>query len=187
MQTSIVPGSLQSIATANGTSIAESFVAADTIVLVDTSASMETVDSVAEGRKTSRYVRACAELTRLQATLAGKIAVVSFSGHAVFCPGGVPTMLGHNTDLAEALRFVRVADDCDMTFVVISDGNPDDTDAALREARKFTSVISTVFVGPPDGWGEDFLKQLATASGGQALKAHQAAGLNRSVQRLLPA
>lgn len=173
----IIPGSLAAIAQSNTTSVAESFLSADTIVLVDTSASMEEVDAVDEGRRASRYQRACKELTRLQATLAGKIAVISFSGHAEFCPGGIPTMIGQNTDLAKALRFAHVADNCDIQFVVISDGAPDDTDEALEEAAKYRSTISTVFIGPAGGTGEEFLQRLARASGGRA----------KNVQRLLTA
>jgi Mg-chelatase subunit ChlD len=192
--TSIVPGSLQAIATANGGSLAESFVQCDHCVIVDTSGSMGTIDieplrTINEGRRRgaskTRYERACLELQTLQATLPGKIAVISFSSTVEFCPSGVPTNLGAGTDLAGALKFARVADDCDMSFTVISDGQPDDADDALAEAAKYTSKISTIFIGPAGGNGETFLKQLAAASGGQALQAHQAQDLAAKTQRLL--
>jgi hypothetical protein len=191
---SIVPGSLQAIATASGGSLAEAFTSADHVVIVDTSASMGQVDStparsINEGRKSgarmSRYQRACDELAKLQATLPGKVAVISFSSHAEFCPSGVPTNLGMSTGLAEALAFARVADGCDMTFTVISDGEPDDEEAALAEAKRFTSHISTIFIGPQFGNGEAFLKRLAAASGGQAMQAHQAQDLAAKTQQLL--
>lgn len=192
--TSIVPGSLQAIATASGGSLAESFVTCDHCIIVDTSGSMGAVDSepartINEGRKRgqmkTRYERACDELKTLQATLPGKIAVISFSSGVEFCPSGVPTNLGSSTDLAGALAFARVADDCDMSFTVISDGQPDSEEAALREATKYTSKISTIFIGPAGGPGETFLKQLAAASGGQALQAHQAQNLAAKTQQLL--
>lgn len=191
---SIVPGSLQAIATANGGSLAESFVQCDHCIIVDTSGSMGSVDSepartINEGRKRghtkTRYERACDELRSLQATLPGKIAVISFSSGVEFCPSGVPTNLGASTDLAGALAFARVADGCDMTFTVISDGAPDSETEALREAGKYTSTISTIFIGPAGDSGEDFLKQLALASGGQALQAHQAQDLAAKTQQLL--
>jgi len=192
--TSIVPGSLQAIATANGGSLAESFVTCDHCIIVDTSGSMGAVDSepartINEGRKRgqtkTRYERACDELKTLQATLPGKIAVISFSSGVEFCPSGVPTNLGSSTDLAGALKFARVADDCDMSFTVISDGQPDSEEAALREAAKYTSKISTVFCGSAGGPGEEFLRRLAQASGGQAVTSAHAVNLGKDVQRLL--
>lgn len=194
MNNSIVPGSLQAIATANGGSLAEAFTSADHVVIVDTSGSMGQVDatparSTNEGRKAgpnkTRYTRACDELAKLQATLPGKVAVLSFSSHAEFCPSGIPTNLGSSTDLAAALAFARVADGCDMTFTVISDGQPNNEGDALAEAARYTSHISTIFIGPVDGPGEAFLKHLAAAAGGQALQAHQAQDLAAKTKQLL--
>lgn len=154
----LVPGSLAAMAQREQTSIAESFLAADAILIIDVSSSMTGAP----------YDQACAELRRLQADLPGRVAVVSFSDRPEFVPGGVPRMTGGGTDLARALSFVHAADGCDIRFIVISDGAPDDEAAALRAAARFTSRIDCVYIGPPGGMGEDFLRRLAAAAGGRA-------------------
>lgn len=156
-------GSLATIAAQNNQSLAESFLSADAIVIVDVSASMESRDS--RGGK-SRYVVACEELARLQADLPGKVAVISFADNVRFEPGGIPNLPGGSTDLAAALRFVHVADGC-VQFFVISDGEPNDPAGALKVARQFESALNCVFVGPPGSAGEEFLRQLANATKGQ--------------------
>lgn len=184
MSNAIVQGSLAAIAEASGSSIAEAFISADSIIVVDVSASMKSSDS--RGGRT-RYDVACQELKQLQASLPGKIAVVAFSGDPQFCPSGVPVYIGMSTALAEALDFVHVADDTGMRFIVISDGEPDDERSALRAAKRFVSKIDTIFVGPEGGAGEDFLRRLAAASGGSAIQAHQVRELASGVQKLLTA
>ena len=194
--TSIIPGSLSAIAQNSGGSIAEAFIGADNVIIVDTSASMEAVDNpdweaidrnpFATGGKT-RYDRAIDELAKLQASLPGKIAVISFSSSAVFCPSGTPTFLHGGTDLAEALRFAWIADGCDLHFIVISDGCPDDAAAALREAKRYESRIDCVYIGPEDGQGRSFLRRLAAASGGQYSTSAGAQDLANSVTKLLTA
>jgi hypothetical protein len=181
MSTAIVAGSLSAIAQRDGCSLAESFLSTDAIVIVDTSGSMDTYDARG-GRQ--RYQVACDELKRLQQTLPGKLAVISFSSDAHFCPGGVPDYQGGGTDLAGALRFVQVADGCGMRFIVISDGHPDDAREALAEAARFSDRIDTVFVGPEGGGGADFLKRLAAASGG-AYSANQMHEVATRVEQLL--
>lgn len=156
----LMPGSLQAIAARDGMSLAESFISADAIILVDTSGSMAGTP----------YSQACAELRTLQADLPGKVAVIAFSDRPEFAPAGTPRYIGSGTDLARALAFVHVADGCDIRFIVISDGYPNDADAALAQAKKFQSRIDTVFIGPEGDRGADFLRQLAAASGGQYSK-----------------
>lgn len=170
----IVQGSLQDVAQREGQSIAESFLSADAIVLVDVSGSMSGTP----------YQQACQELAKLQRDLPGKVAVIAFSDRPEFAPSGIPRFISGGTDLAEALRFVHVADGTGMRFVVISDGYPNDPEGTIREARKFQSRIDTVYIGPEGGDGEAFLKRLAQASGGRAStnKVHQIA---ERVERLL--
>ena len=185
MQTGIIPGSLSAVTRDNRTTIAESFINADTIILVDTSGSMGIIDDHNAG--IDRYTRACQELAKLQASLPGKIAVLAFSSTVVFCPSGTPTFLMAGTDLAGALKFIRVADDCDMRFIVISDGAPESERDALREAKRFTSVISTIFIGAEGDPGQSFLAKLAAASGGQASINHSGIDLASGIQKLLTA
>jgi len=178
-----VRGSLADQARQNNQSIAESFVSADVVVIVDTSGSMNARDSH-DGQ--SRYDVACQELATLQQHMPGKLAVIAFSSATVFVPGGVPPLLGGGTDLAGALRFAHVADVPGMRFVVISDGEPDSAEAALREARKFTGRIDTVYVGPEAyPAGRKFLQELAAASGGQSVTADRATELAASIETLL--
>ena len=186
-QTEIVKGSLTDIAKQTGASLAETFLSADVIVLVDTSSSMQAMD--APGGK-SRYDAACAELANLQATIPGKVAVISFAstGDVIFCPNGQPFNLEGGTGLASALEFAKIADVPDMRFVVISDGQPDSEREALKVAATYLNRIDTIFVGPEgDDRGRAFLTKLANAKGGQAVTADRVAQLSSKVQYLLAA
>lgn len=184
MTTAIVKGSLSSVARQNNQSIAQTFLACETLVLMDVSSSMCTTD--ATGGK-SRYAAGCNELARLQATNPGRVGIIAWSSEVRFCPSGVPDDLGGTTDLANALQFVRPADGLGIQIVIISDGEPDDEARAISVARQFTSRIHTVFVGPEGSPGADFLRRLADASGGQF--ARQSTDtldqLGESIKRLL--
>lgn len=181
--TAIAKGSIGQIAQRDGTSIAESFISADVLILMDTSGSMGASDSI--GGK-QRYDVASQELRQLQANLPGKIAVLSFSDNVFFCPGGIPTYQGGSTDLAGALRFARVADVPGIRFIVISDGEPNEPQKALNEAKKYKAKIDTIFCGPEDRpLGRDFLARLAAASGGQIVTADRVRALGTEVQKLL--
>ena len=172
--TALVPGSLQAIAKQQNQSIAETFLGADAIILVDVSGSMSG----------SPFDQACGELRKLQADLPGKVAVIGFSDAPEFAPSGRPHFSSGGTDLARALTFVHVADGCGVRFIVISDGYPNDPEAALREASKFESRIDTVFIGSAGDPGAEFLKKLAAASGGQYSK-NQVGEVAERVERLL--
>lgn len=178
----IVTGSLGAIAQRDGMSIAESFLSADVIVLVDVSGSMDSPDSRG-GRR--RYDVACEELARLQRDLPGKIAVIAFSSWPEFVPGGVPPFQCGGTDLAGALRFVQPADGT-VKFIVVSDGQPDSVSECLKIAASFQSTIDVVYVGPEgDRTGALFLEQLARAAGGKFVKADRATELAERVETLL--
>lgn len=180
---SVVAGSLADIAARSNTSIAESFLSCEIVTIVDVSGSMEMRDS--RGGQ-SRYRVALEELAKLQQSRPGKVAVIAFSDSVEFVPGGVPPMLGGGTDLAAALRFAHMADSAGMRFVVISDGYPDDDEAALREAAGYRGRIDTVYVGPEsDRVGREFLQKLATANGGQAVTADCAKELAAKIETLL--
>lgn len=185
MNTAIVPGSLAAVSEARGQSLAESFLSADAIVLVDVSGSMEAQD--APGGRT-RYGMACDELARVQRELPGRVAVVAFSHTPRFVPGGQPPMQGANTDLMGALRFVQPADGT-VKFILISDGYPDPPeDEILRTAQKFVSKIDVVYCGPEaDRQGRDFLNRLARTSGGVYVESLKTANLGENVTLLLKA
>lgn len=181
----LVKGSLADVAKLRNQPLAESFLDADCIVIVDVSGSMDTPD--APGGK-SRYAAACSELATLQNTLPGKIVVIAFSTTSTFCPNGVPPFLSGGTNLAGALEFAKVTDVEGIRFVVISDGEPQDEQGALRIARTYKNRIDVIYVGSElDPTGRDFLTRLAKASGGQAVTADRVKQLSATVQYLLAA
>ncbi len=184
MNNSIIPGSIGAVAQQNGKSIAESFINADVVIVVDTSGSMEACDS--RGGK-SRYDVACEELKSLQASLPGKLALLSFSDDVQFCPNGIPWQYGGGTDLAKALKFAKMADVTGMRFIVISDGEPSNESLALNVAETYKNKIDTIYVGPENGDGQEFLRKLAKASGGQGVTSAQVKELASSVKHLLSA
>jgi len=182
-QTAIVKGSLSAVAKSGNMSLAETFLNCDALILVDVSGSMSS-DDARDGK--SRYVVALEELASLQSTMPGKLAIVSFSDKAEFCPGGVPVFVGGGTGLANALRFAQVADVGGIRFVVISDGAPDDGEAALRVAFSYKGRIDTIYVGPElDSSGKVFLQKLAAAHKGQAVTADRASMLAEKTTQLL--
>lgn len=166
-----IKGSLNAMAAQGNIGLAEAFLSADTIICVDTSGSMAQRDRVDDDKRT-RYQRACDELVKLQGTLQGRIAVMSFSSTTLFCPDGKPLDQGGGTDLAGALEYVHIADGLVNRFIVISDGYPDDAQKALVVAKTFTSTIDCIYIGEPGSGGESFLKQLAQSRGGSASTLH---------------
>jgi Mg-chelatase subunit ChlD len=183
MNTQITVGSIADLATQGKMSIAESFLSADTIIVIDTSGSMGAHD---DGGPQSRYQVALGELARLQKQLPGKVAVVNFSSTVEFVPGGMPQFLSGGTNLTKALEFVKVADGL-VRFIVISDGQPDDERSALAVASTFKSKIDVVYIGPEDDYlgGRGFLERLARASGGKFVTADRARELASTVETLL--
>lgn len=181
----IVPGSIAQYAAEQGISVAESFTNAAIIVIVDTSGSMAASDS--RGHKT-RYAVACEELATLQKNNPGKIAVISFSSDAMFCPGGVPHNYGQGTSVHLGLDFAKIADGLPSLkrIVLISDGEPDNRQAALDSAKTFKTKIDCIFVGPEtEQAGRAFLNELAKASGGQSITSAAAQDLAGKVERLM--
>ena len=178
-----VPGSLADTAARQGTSLAESFVSAEAVILVDTSGSMSARDSRGGQR---RYDVALEELAALQAAIPGKVAVIAFSDTQLFVPGGQPPFLSGGTDLTGALKFAKVADVPGMRFIVVSDGMPDNQITALAVAGTFTNKIDTVYVGPErDTYARDFLARLSATKGGQTITADRVVELADKVERLL--
>jgi hypothetical protein len=77
--------------------------------------------------------------------------------------------------------------------IVISDGQPDDEQAALDAAERLTGLIDVIYCGPEGGAGLAFLRRLARSTGGSVVTCDlkqigQAQRLVGHVQRLaLPA
>jgi len=160
----MVVGSLGQVALSGKISIAEAFVDASGVVIVDTSSSMSAGDTSSGD---TRYSVACSELRSLQGNLPGKIVVLGFSSDVNFYPDGIPAYLGGGTNLGGALTFAKIADLPGMRFVVISDGEPQDEDGAIAVASGYTNRIDTIYVGSEVGFrGRDFLERLSRVSGG---------------------
>lgn len=190
MTLQIMPGSLSDVSRSTGVSLAEAFINCDCLVLVDTSGSMDQRDSRGGKR---RYDVACEELANLQCVLPGKIGVVAFSSYSKFCPSGIPEYIGASTNLADALKFLKIADVSGMKFILVSDGLPDDEKAALDVARTFQNHIDVIYAGPesdPSGreflrHGREFLRHLAASTGGKSVTADRAMEMKESVIFLL--
>lgn len=75
----------------------------------------------------------------------------------------VPQPCG-NTPLAKGIRFANTQGATHL--IVISDGVPDNPQAALNAAYEFGGPIDVFFVGIRPNQGEDFLHQLAGIGGG---------------------
>lgn len=182
MNTQLVPGSLGVVAQQQNRSLAETFVNANLIVICDTSGSMDQRD----GRNgKSRYETACEELAELQKCHPGKIAVIAFSEEVAFCPNGKPIYFGSNTDMKKALQFTKIADTSGMQFILISDGEPNNQEAALQVARTYRNKIQTIYVGPEDQpGGREFLQKLAEVTGGRATTSDRAKELKTDIEKL---
>src|SRR3989304_2219645 len=96
----VVPGSLLDAAQRNNTSLAESFLSCDALVIVDSSGSMISRDA-SNGRP--RHQAARDELRTLQSSLPGRVGVVVFSSTVQFVPGGGYPELNGGPDPAQAV------------------------------------------------------------------------------------
>jgi hypothetical protein len=184
--TQLVYGSLQDVAQREKKSVAETFLSVDALVMVDTSGSMAMNDCQ---NNRSRYDLACEQLIRLQRDLPGKVGVISWNSYQNFCAGGIPTSPCGGTDLAGVLKFVKPADNTSIKLILISDGEPDDEDKALKLAGQFKSKISCIYIGPESGYGREFLRKLAMATGGVSVSqsVQDIANLQQTVIKLLTA
>lgn len=163
---SSVKGSLQSIANKQAITIAQAFVDAEIIVLLDVSVSMTAQDGYPYNLD-SRHRKACNQLAMLQKDNPGKVALVCFDDRQTFEASGIGRQPHGSTDIAGALSFVWKADNTGMKFVLISDGEPDDEESAIAMAQQFKSKIDCIYIGPENGSGANFLKRLSDATGGK--------------------
>lgn len=71
------------------------------------------------------------------------------------------------TDLARALDFARQWKP--RKTIIISDGLPDDPDAAQGSANRLTGVVDTIYCGPDGHPAIEFLRSLSNSTGGTSL------------------
>jgi uncharacterized protein with von Willebrand factor type A (vWA) domain len=162
---SSVKGSLQSQANKLNITVAQAFLNAEIVVLMDCSASMSYQDYIYDSE--TRYKKACNQLARLQSENPGKVCLISFSSGQEFSPSGIAKWPNGSTDIAGALQFIKPVDGLDCKLILISDGEPDDDAEAIKTAQDFKSKIHCIYIGPENGSGADFLKRLSAVTGGQ--------------------
>lgn len=174
-----LPGSLADVAGRHGLRVEQAFMMSAVAVLFDSSISM--IQRLRSDE--TRYEAALRELAALQRGRPGEIAVVSFADAPYFRPSGIPQQPEGRTNLALALEFIRPADEFDMQFVVITDGEPDSEAQALREAKRFRHRLNTVYIGDdPEGEAAHFLAHLARQSGGVGIVAVDAINMSTAIQ-----
>lgn len=174
-------GSLSQVAEEKGITVEQAFANAEIVVVIDQSGSMCAPDA-RDGRE--RFDVAEEELRKIQEAYPGAVAVFEFSDDIRFCPDGVPTRIGRMTNLTDALRYVKQADNL-YEIVVISDGEPDNEYTAMDVARTFKGPIHTIFIGEEGNQGQDFLRKLAQATGGRQFQADKPGELMPGVVALL--
>jgi len=134
-------------------------------LLLDCSGSM--ADYVEPGRAKIDALREIVTALRQRVGFTQIIFPDPWNGRGEHVADYIPEPRG-STPLHEALASARQkgAKHC----VLISDGLPDDTSAALAEARQMQSrgvQIDVFYVGPRPHAGEEFLRLLAQETGGQ--------------------
>lgn len=159
MRSLAVRGSIASAADAGNITIEEAFLKCDVVAMVDVSGSMA---------NDHKFRDACEALERIQDRYPGRVAVLQFSATVRFRPDGKLDFEGMGTQMDDVLEFARAADVPGMTFILVSDGYPNDDDAALRVARQYTQPIHTVYIGPEGDEGEKFLRRLSSMTGGKS-------------------
>ena len=167
-QKSVVVGSLGDV-TERGEpgALAESFMSAEVIILMDNSGSMGVHDVAGQSRREV----ADEQLVELQGRHPGAVALVCFADRAEFSPSGNMIPVGSGTDMVSALSFIRCADGLDYKILLITDGEPNQPNATLKLAAKFASKIHAIYCGPEDGRGMDFLNRLMRVTGGSLQKS----------------
>ena len=179
-----IQGSQLDYAQKTGITLAESFLDLEMVILLDVSGSMETKD--APGGKT-RSEAAQEALTTIQGNNPGKVGLVCFADYTSYCSDGRIADCGSGTMLEKGLRELRELDDLGIKLVVVCDGEPLDKQKALNEAKKFSSPLNAIFIGPEDDLygGRAFLQRLVDLSGGQFIQSDAPGMLQDGVERLL--
>lgn len=178
-----ITGSIADITEREGIAVAEAISRASLLVLLDQSGSMEEEDA-RDGL--SRNEVALAELEKIQAAYPGEVVLFAFADDVKWCPDGYPLHVGAKTALDKALADSRIqlADGL-LQIVIVSDGEPDSETRALAAARRYKHPLSTIYIGPRGGPGEEFLSRLATATGGSKFVARRPGELAPGIMALL--
>lgn len=127
------------------------------MLLVDASGSMS--DTLETG------ARKIDELRKVVAILAETHAVpmVAFGSSVDLVRGDIPEPSG-GTPLDRALDYAKASGATHV--VVVSDGHPDNPDAAMDAATRFGGIVDSFFIGNDFDRGAGFLRRLAELTGG---------------------
>jgi len=176
-------GSQQDLANQQGKTLAESFLSAEMLILLDNSGSMGQQDTP---QGITRVELAQQHLTTLQGKHPGAVALICFADKVEYSPSGYIIPVGGSTDLTSALQFAKTADGIGLKILLISDGSPNNEDSALEVAMTYESKIDVIHCGSDsDNRGRDFLKRLAAVTGGQFFKSNNAGELLDNAETLL--
>ena len=132
------------------------------VAICDVSASMSDCD--VPGSK--RRIDALNEILRMLQAENPTLRLIAFSDVPRYAAIPLPAP-GGSTALHLALDFSRSLAVPGVAVALISDGEPDDEQAALSAARRFPVAVNVFYCGPVNGSGADFLKRLAALTGGQ--------------------
>ena len=179
-----IAGSQLDNAQKKGISVAKSFLDAEIVIIFDNSGSMMATDAPG-GMSRKDYAQK--QMTTIQGKNPGKVALICFADRTEYAPSGSIINVGGTTDLAGALKFARVADDCGLKILVISDGEPNNSQAALDVAKTYKTKIDALYCGSEGNWsgGREFLQRLTDATGGDFFTSEQPAMLENQVEMVL--
>ncbi len=154
------------------------------LVICDISASMSETDAPG-GKRRSDALNGILWLLRAENPT---LRIIAFSDAPRLVALPLPAPHG-NTALHLALDF-SASFATGSSVALISDGEPDDEQAAFAAARRFPVAVNVFYCGPEGGAGEDFLRRLAALTGGQyqpvSLAPAQALPAMRSILAALP-
>ena len=87
-----------------------------------------------------------------------------------------------STDLTNAFRYLKSYINKDTNLVLVSDGEPNDSESALNEAKSLGIPVNVVYIGNLGSSGEDFMKRLARLTNGKEITAET---FNKAFQQQL--
>lgn len=137
--------------------------ATGTFLLLDCSYSMS--DEIAPHQRAIDKLRTVARQLREDSPAVRQVAFPVEGHAAIEIAADIPEPGGNGTPLAEAIDYA--AGRGALHLIVVSDGAPNDEQAALRAATASRCRIDVCFIGRAGDPGEAFLRRLAAASGGQ--------------------
>lgn len=132
------------------------------LLLVDVSGSMS--DTFRDGEGIVRKIDKLRTIVEtLQTTHPVPVAAFGINGYGVELVERIPEPSGM-TPLHKAIDFGRIQEATHL--VVVTDGQPDDAEAALNAAKFFGGKIDVFYIGSPGTAGAAFCEKLAKLAGG---------------------